>query len=286
MTTKTTHRPFILTILVVTLFLSYNFINAAWTAPSANPPTNNTEAPINVSTTSQMKNGRLNLRYGTNMATNTTAVMFQTNGAAVGNIFAASSQMRSNLYCNSVGQNCSDANDIYTTIYSTSTEGSEAAFVTNRTNAVNNLVPGKTYLFFVTGAAADWSGASLSKCSDPSTIVAQTKFDTITGRTTQESHIIPYTMPANTTCIRAYTRGVGRWDAEYVVAIEASGSIPTGGYVWRTEAWGYCSGGTQTRTVTCNNTLTDAVVAASNCTATKPATSQSCATNTGDSHGN
>ena len=112
MTTKTTHRPFILTILVITLFLSYNFINAAWTAPGGNPPTNNTEAPVNVGTATQTKNSRLDLRYGTNMATNTARIMFQTNGAVVGNIFAASAEMRSNLYCDNMGNNCFDPNDV------------------------------------------------------------------------------------------------------------------------------------------------------------------------------
>ncbi len=112
MTTKTTHRPFILTILVVTLFLSYNFINAAWTPPSANPPTDNTEAPVNVGTTGQTKNGRLNLRAGTDLNTATSTLMFRTNGNAMANIFAAGSQMRSNLYCDALGQNCFDPAEV------------------------------------------------------------------------------------------------------------------------------------------------------------------------------
>ena len=121
MTTKTTHRPFILTILVVTLFLSYNFINAAWTAPSANPPTDNTEAPLNVGTTGQTKNGRLNLRAGTDLNVATSTLMFRTNGNAMANIFAAGSQMRSNLYCNSTGGECLDQGDIYKVVNSTTT---------------------------------------------------------------------------------------------------------------------------------------------------------------------
>ena len=42
-------------------FVTYNFMNAAWTPPPAAPPTSNTEAPVNVGTTDQVKNGGLSV---------------------------------------------------------------------------------------------------------------------------------------------------------------------------------------------------------------------------------
>ena len=54
-----------LTILSVslTILLSYNFMSAAWSNPTATAPASNTDAPINVGSTAQTKAGTLSL-YG------------------------------------------------------------------------------------------------------------------------------------------------------------------------------------------------------------------------------
>ncbi len=39
--------------------VSYNFMNAQWTAAPANPPASNAAAPVNIGTASQVKNGAL-----------------------------------------------------------------------------------------------------------------------------------------------------------------------------------------------------------------------------------
>ncbi len=79
----TSYRSLTLLSVAVFALLSYNFMSASWTAPTGIPPANNTEAPINVSATTQAKVGNLSA-----------------------NIFAAVSQMRSNLYCDALGNNC------------------------------------------------------------------------------------------------------------------------------------------------------------------------------------
>jgi hypothetical protein len=71
------------------LLLGYNFMSAAWTAPTGTPPANNAEAPINVSATTQTKTGNL-----------------------IANIFAAADEMRSNAYCDSTGNNCFGSDDV------------------------------------------------------------------------------------------------------------------------------------------------------------------------------
>ncbi len=47
--------------LVVGLALTTNYLYAAWSAPTANPPSNNTDAPINTGTASQVKDGALSV---------------------------------------------------------------------------------------------------------------------------------------------------------------------------------------------------------------------------------
>ncbi len=66
------------------MLLGYNFISAqVWTPAPANPPSNNTPAPINVGTSTQAKTGNI-----------------------AANIFAATTEMRSNRYCDALGANC------------------------------------------------------------------------------------------------------------------------------------------------------------------------------------
>ncbi|MFM2339920.1 MAG: hypothetical protein RLZZ360_556 [Candidatus Parcubacteria bacterium] len=74
-----------LTVLSVAVFalLAYNFLGAAWTPAPATPPNNNTAAPVDVSGVTQTKTGNI-----------------------VANIFAATNQMRSNLYCDALGRGC------------------------------------------------------------------------------------------------------------------------------------------------------------------------------------
>ena len=278
MTTKTTHRPFILTILVVTLFLSYNFINAAWTAPSANPPTNNTEAPINVSATPQMKYGRLSLRAGIDLNVATSALMFRTNGNAMANIFAASTEMRSDRYCDSLGDNCFDMPQPTTSLglgYNQSWQK------VNRTQGVwyQNTTSQPIMIFHKN----IFAGSNISVGISTSDFVNLDSGDADSDLDNGLSVIVP---PDNYYRMNTETKNSSDAYYVYLELRSGQGGADSGKYVWRVGAWGACSGGTQTRTVTCNNTMTDGVYAASNCTATKPATSQSCATNTGDSHGN
>lgn len=65
------------------LVVSYQFVSAGWTPPSALPPNGNSEPPINVGTTTQTKNGNL-----------------------VVDTLAAVSEVWSDNYCDAVGGNC------------------------------------------------------------------------------------------------------------------------------------------------------------------------------------
>lgn len=67
------------------ILLSYQYIGAAWTNPPSGPTSNNTDAPINVGTTNQIKLGDI------------TAVHQK-----------AGSQMWSPEYCDESGANCID----------------------------------------------------------------------------------------------------------------------------------------------------------------------------------
>jgi hypothetical protein len=76
----TSYRSLIIVAAVMILLAGYNFINAAWTPATGTPPANNTEAPLNVSSTTQAKSGNLQA-----------------------NIFAATTEMRANRYCDALG---------------------------------------------------------------------------------------------------------------------------------------------------------------------------------------
>ena len=76
-----------------TSFAGYNFIRAydqgVWFDASGVPPASNVAAPINTGAATQAKEGNL-----------------------MANIFAAVTQMRSNWYCDALGNNCTAATDL------------------------------------------------------------------------------------------------------------------------------------------------------------------------------
>lgn len=82
-------RPLVLPVLmvIIAMFITgFTLINAqTWSEPAGEPPAGNTPAPINVGPETQNKQGNL-----------------------AANIFAAFTEMRSDRYCNAVGENCSD----------------------------------------------------------------------------------------------------------------------------------------------------------------------------------
>ncbi len=84
-TIKSMKQIVVLSIALVGLVI-YNF-TGAWTPPPANPPNNNVAAPINTSATTQTKSGNL-----------------------AANILAATTEVRSDRYCDSLGQNCTEVN--------------------------------------------------------------------------------------------------------------------------------------------------------------------------------
>ncbi len=77
---KLTH--FVLALLAVVL-VGFHSLSASWTPAEFMPPNGNAATPLNTSSTTQSKTGNL---------------------AAV--IFAATGEMRSNQYCDEMGQNC------------------------------------------------------------------------------------------------------------------------------------------------------------------------------------
>lgn len=77
------YRTLLSIFITVFILLGYQFIGATWNAPSAVPPGNNAPAPLNVSTTTQLKTGNLSA-----------------------NIFAALTEVRSDRYCDALGVNC------------------------------------------------------------------------------------------------------------------------------------------------------------------------------------
>ncbi len=97
--------------IVAILLVSYNFIQAQWTAPSAVPPSNNTAAPINVSGTMQAKSGNL-----------------------MANILAAATSTWSPRYCDALGNNCFTAANVVNAISATSTASCRLALSTVRGN--------------------------------------------------------------------------------------------------------------------------------------------------------
>jgi hypothetical protein len=71
--------------LVAILFVSYNFMSAQWSAAPSNPPNNNPLPPINVSSSTQQKQGNF-----------------------MANIVAAATSTWSPRYCDELGANCWD----------------------------------------------------------------------------------------------------------------------------------------------------------------------------------
>ncbi len=67
------------------LLTSYSFIEATWTAPTSTPPGGNVTAPINIGSTTQTKLGNL-----------------------LAPILGATTEVRSDRYCDSLGANCID----------------------------------------------------------------------------------------------------------------------------------------------------------------------------------
>ncbi len=70
-------------ITLMLLLVGFHSLSASWTAPTAVPPDSNTLAPLNVGTTTQVKAGNL-----------TAAIL------------GATTEMRSNRYCDALGGNC------------------------------------------------------------------------------------------------------------------------------------------------------------------------------------
>ena len=73
-------------VLIVVCLLSYNYMSAQWSGPTAAPPGSNKPAPINVGTSTD------------SIQTGTGSVLF--------NRFSASTAVWSPLYCDAVGGNC------------------------------------------------------------------------------------------------------------------------------------------------------------------------------------
>lgn len=83
-------RPLSILCLICVFLVGYQFMGAAvWTSPTASPPNNNTDSPVNIGVTTQQKAGNLQA-----------------------NIFAASSEVRSDRYCDALGGNCFDASQV------------------------------------------------------------------------------------------------------------------------------------------------------------------------------
>lgn len=95
--------------IIITGLLSYNFMSAStpWTGPTATPPNNNVDRPINVSADSQTKSGDLTVQnlWGNNLM--------------YGTYVGAGAQMRSPQYCDGAGANCFSANEVVKETYST-----------------------------------------------------------------------------------------------------------------------------------------------------------------------
>ncbi len=82
--------PSISFLFIAALFLvGYSFMFAEWTPATDTPPDGNTPAPINVGLVTQAKSGNL-----------------------AANIFAATAEMRSDRYCDSLGSNCFNTADM------------------------------------------------------------------------------------------------------------------------------------------------------------------------------
>ena len=112
-----------------------------------------------------------------------------------------------------------------------------------------------------TGPCTKWSMACPNKLCGPNTTMPSCPSSNPTGMTCTTSGAL---CDAST----------GRYKC-------GSGSVAKHTFSWKSGAWGTCSktcNGTQTRTVTCNRDSDNKVFADSNCSGTKPATSQTCGT--------
>jgi len=77
------YRTLLTIFVAVFVLLGYQFIGATWSAPTVPPTAGNVLPPINVGTSTQVKDGNLNAR-----------------------IFQAATAVWSNSYCDILGQNC------------------------------------------------------------------------------------------------------------------------------------------------------------------------------------
>jgi hypothetical protein len=131
------YRPLVIFGLMVTMLVSYNFISAQWIPASGTPPANNTPAPVNIGSITQAKNGNL-----------------------AANIFAATTEMRSNRYCDALGGNCFTAT-------STSSSGTPTCVVRTGAGSASCLA-GEVAMGG--GCTSSCAGVSSGNCTDHSII--------------------------------------------------------------------------------------------------------------------
>ncbi len=91
----------------VFVLFGFQFMSAAWSAPTAIAPNSNVDTPLNVGTTTQVKDGNLNV-----------------------NVLQTMTAAWSDLYCDSVGENCFTGDQIYLLIAQTASSSPNCTYQT------------------------------------------------------------------------------------------------------------------------------------------------------------
>ncbi len=199
--------------LVALLLVSYNFMSAQWSAPTATAPNGNTPAPVNVGSTTQAKTGNLAV-----------------------NILAATTEVRSNRYCDALGNNCFTA---------TSTGGLGGG---------DTITVGGQCFEPAWAVTCNWNWSGDG--NDDSTYIVPISVNPVTDgcRSSNRTYRAHWMILAQCAADPVYTWSVGAYSCNAA-----------------TPAHCQTTTGTNVRTVTCQNQYGQ-VVADSNCTAPKPAT--------------
>ncbi len=93
--------------MAVFVLLGFQFMSAAWSAPTATAPNNNVDTPLNVGTTTQVKDGNLNV-----------------------NVLQTMTAVWSDIYCDSVGENCFTGDQIYNLITTSASSSQTCTYQT------------------------------------------------------------------------------------------------------------------------------------------------------------
>lgn len=97
---------------ILAVVLTVNYLNAAWTGPTASAPNNNVDAPVNIGSTAQVKAGGLSI--DSNFSVAGWSIFGNNEKSADGDLTVdVEGKIGADEYCNGEGVNCHPISDLY-----------------------------------------------------------------------------------------------------------------------------------------------------------------------------